>query len=264
METKTFICHCGNSFNSHTGAIPPGWQTIDGALLCSGCIAVSAHSTGAGEEGSCSGQAAPTPIRITERDKATSILLRSGAYLDLADPDCTVIEPIDIAAGLRQARFAAQTRAFYTVAQHSLLVLELIEPLAKEIGGEPGRALRWCALMHDAAEAFLHDITRPLKIQLPDYRRIEATFEKRLAGHFGIVWNGPRHKLVKRADLMALAIERRDLLGNSDRWPVLDCISSEAVSALHLARIWSPEEAEDRFLEAMRQHDPRQLEREAA
>jgi hypothetical protein len=259
METKTFICHCGSSFNSHTGAIPPGWQTIDGALFCSGCIAVSQRHAPCGDK-----RLAPTPIRPTERDQATSILLRSGAYLDLADPDCTVIAPIDIASGLRQPRFAAQTPAFYTVAQHSLLVLDLVEPLAVEIGGDSGQALRWCALMHDAAEAFLHDITRPLKIQLPDYRRIEANFEKRLAQNFRINWNDPRRKLVKRADLMALAIERRDLLGNNDRWPVLDSISSDALSALYLGRIWSPEEAEDRFLQAMRQHDPRQLERKAA
>ena len=181
----------------------------------------------------------------------TAIALLSGSYLDLADPDCSVIQPIDVAAGLRQPRFCGQTRQFYTIAQHCLLVLKLVAPIARQLGGEKGLQLKRCALMHDAAEAFLHDITRPLKIQLPDYRRIEARFELRLADRFGWEWTNYRRDMVKRADLQALAIEQRDLTGGAgDRWPVLDSIDRDQLAGITINRAWHPDEAQDRFLQA--------------
>ena len=40
--------------------------------------------------------------------------------------------------------------------------------------------------MHDAAEAFLGDITRPLNQMLPDYKRIESETERAIFSRFGI------------------------------------------------------------------------------
>lgn len=255
LPPAQWICACGNQ--EHTqGSHPDGWEWHGTRLLCRDCVSIAAFSFARNE----SSDLPPAPIRRDGKpDPATSILLRSGAYLDLADPDCTRIDAVDIAAGLRQFRFAAQTRQAYTVAQHSLLVLQLIEPVARQIGGRSADKLRWCALLHDAPEAFIHDITRPLKGQLPDYKRIEAVFETRFARAFDVRWTDNRHHLVKTADLQALAIEKRDLCPearDSRPWPIIAGIPAETIASVAFRRVWSPDEAEERFLEAFHRIRP--------
>ena len=54
------------------------------------------------------------------------------------------------------------------------------------VGVETAIGFELEALMHDAAEAFLGDITRPLKQMLPDYKRIESETERAIFSRFGI------------------------------------------------------------------------------
>lgn len=254
-DFKTYECECGNECRAPKSGKPDGWDWVGDKLNCTDCMVT--HRANGGQH--------PTAqdIPATPVDTATSIKLLSGAYLDLANPDCSVITPIDVAAGLRQARFSAQTGQFYTIAQHSVLVLQLVEPLAKRLGGKRGAQLRRCALMHDAAEAFIHDITRPLKILLPDYRRVEAVMERGLERQFGFEWTGARRDQVKRADIEALAIEQRDLMGNTDPWPVLQSVDRDQLDGFKITRAWHPDEAQDRFLSAFRHLFPND-ERKAA
>lgn len=257
-DAHTFICRCGTEFNGVVATPPPGWARIGDELLCTDCTAplVAATKSDAAPR--------PTPIAGDLKCNSTSILLRSGVLLDLADPDCNRIQAIDIAAGLRQFRFSAQSPRPYTIAQHSLLVLRLVEPAARNLCADEARNLRRCALLHDAPEAFLHDITRPLKSILPDYRRIEADFETRFAQAFGLRWRLTVRRIVKRADLMALAIEKRELLRSYDHWPV-DFSGEEhwQIANQTLDRFWAPDEAESRFFEAYLQLE-REPERAAA
>ena len=241
--TQPVTFSCGSCDVCHNGTLPnlpEGWRWNFGQPYCADCAQHIAHD---------SQSALSFDIDQAMRSE-TSIRLLSGAYLDLANPDCSVIAPIDIAAGLRQPRFSAQTRQFYTIAQHSLLVLRLVSSAARALGGEKGLQLRRCALMHDAAEAFLHDITRPLKIQLVDYRAIEARMETRLAATIGFEFTQWRREQVKLADLQALAIEQRDLVGNTDAWPILDRIDRAELACIKIGRCWHPDEAMDRFLAA--------------
>lgn len=232
---------CEVGMLSINGTVPAGWSIAQGKAYCEDCGRFD-HAVQAEPE-------APEPIADYVRCE-TAIRLLSGSYLDLADPDCSVIRPIDIAAGLRQPRFGAQTRQFYTIAQHSLLVLRLVSPLARQLGGEKGLQLRRCALMHDAAEAFIHDIVTPLKRQLPDYHKIEARLELRLAERFGWSWTDYRREQVKLADLQALAIEQRDLVGRTDPWPIFDALDRAVLKSVKITRCWHPDEAQDRFLAA--------------
>lgn len=230
---------CGVPHTSPWAIVPTGWRVINGELRCGDCqetlIDIAPPI------------AAPTgPDHRCE----TALPLLSGPYIDLADPDCSVIAPIDIAAGLRNARFCGQTRRFYTIAQHSLLVLHLVSPAARSLGGEKGLQLRRCALMHDAAEAIIHDITAPLKRELPDYRAIEARFETRLAARFGFEWTQWRRERVKQADIEALAIEQRDIVRRADAWPIFDGLDRSKLAANRITRCWHPDEAMDRFLAA--------------
>ena len=126
--------------------------------------------------------------------------------------DCIAIE--DIAHGLAfQCRFNGQTHEFYSVAQHSLAVSSLVPT-----------DLRLAALLHDAAEAYLGDMVKPLKVLLPEFAAIEDKVSALIAAAFGIDFSnyGP----IKRADLIALATEKRDLMPHSaERWTYLDGIA---------------------------------------
>ena len=119
----------------------------------------------------------------------------------------------DIAHGLAyQCRFNGQTSQFYSVAQHSLIVASLVPT-----------NLRLAALLHDAAEAYLGDMVKPLKVLLPAFAAIEDQVSAIIAEAFGIDFAD--YAPIKRADLIALATEKRDLMPHSaERWSYLDGI----------------------------------------
>lgn len=63
----------------------------------------------------------------------------------------------------------------------------------------------FAALMHDAAEAFVGDVTRPLKQMLPEFKAIERAVEDAIFIRYGVPRPMPR--AVKQADLRVLAAE---------------------------------------------------------
>lgn len=140
----------------------------------------------------------------------TWILTASGAHFDLADPQPDMINLLDIAHGLaNECRYAGQCRWFYSVAQHSTLASHIVAPeLALE------------ALLHDAAEAYIKDIPRPLKLLLPDYRAIEQRVDAVIRHAFRLPER--MSTAVKAADLTLLATERRDLMIPDDtEWEII-------------------------------------------
>lgn len=79
------------------------------------------------------------------------------------DPDITSIDIRDIAHALSQiCRYGGHTRLPYSVAEHAVLVSQSVP----DDDALPG-------LMHDAAEAYLGDIVRPIKRHWPEYRYLE-------------------------------------------------------------------------------------------
>ncbi|MBS1170158.1 MAG: putative phage hydrolase, partial [Burkholderiaceae bacterium] len=90
------------------------------------------------------------------------------------------------------------------------------------------------ALLHDASEAYLKDIPKPLKELLPDYRAIEARLQAVIRRKFGL----PEQEsdAVKRVDLKLLATERRDLMPEHDAdWEILRGIQKlpQPIRAVH-------------------------------
>ena len=120
----------------------------------------------------------------------------------------------DIAHGLAyQCRFNGQTKTFYSIAQHSLIVAGLVPP-----------PLRLAALLHDAAEAYLGDMVKPLKVLMPEFAALEDQVTAIIAATYGIDFSD--YAPIKRADLIALATEKRDLMPHSaERWAYLDGIA---------------------------------------
>jgi len=163
----------------------------------------------------------------------TWIQTYTGKRFDLLDIDIEQIDIFDIAHALANTcRFAGHCRTFYSVAQHSIHVSYLV----------PHEHAR-VALMHDAAEAYLTDIPAPFKQLMPDYQVIEQHVWSAIARRFDLPSELPAE--VKRADLVALATERRDLLKRTnDRWPILDGVRSDAAIRIPV----SPETAKRAFL----------------
>jgi hypothetical protein len=69
-------------------------------------------------------------------------------------------------------------------------------------------------LMHDAPEAYIGDMVRPLKLSMPDYRVAEGRIWDAVCERFGI--EKLFHPEVKRADNCALMTERRDVCTPTD------------------------------------------------
>lgn len=95
------------------------------------------------------------------------------------------------------------SREFFSVAQHSLLVVDLAPP----------ELARW-ALMHDAAEAYCGDMIRPVKVRMPDYKLLETNVMGAIAEKFGLPWPEPPE--LKEFDNRALALESRDFMHSNE------------------------------------------------
>ncbi|WP_264045620.1 metal-dependent phosphohydrolase [Methylobacterium flocculans] len=144
----------------------------------------------------------PTVRRIV----GPTILLASGNYFDFLAPEESTFTIEDIATGLSNVcRFAGQCSRFYSVAQHSVIVSHHVPP-----------AFAFAGLMHDAAEAFIGDVTKPLKDILPDYRALEERVERAVLGRFGLPHKMPPE--VKEIDVVMLATEQKQLMRNRDDW----------------------------------------------
>ena len=171
--------------------------------------------------------------------KGPTILLLSGEYFDLAEPEACAFQVSDIAHALGNiCRFTGHTQRFYSVAEHSVICSHMVPP-------EDAMA----ALMHDAAEAFIGDVSSPLKSLLPDYKAVERRVEQAVWSRLGLPPTLPPS--VKIADRRALAVEQRVCMGNGDEWGNGEPSDEDCA----LIRFLSPEDARAAFLD--RYHDLR-------
>lgn len=154
----------------------------------------------------------------------------SGQRFYPLDPRPDEIDPRDIAHALSLlCRYGGHVDRFYSVAEHCVLMSEAVS-------AEHALA----ALLHDATEAYVVDVPRPLKRQLPGYREIEDRVWYVIALRFRIDLELPT--AVKEADSRILLTERDALMPRHDEWGV------DGLEPLPVAITgWSPEEAERRY-----------------
>lgn len=152
----------------------------------------------------------------------------SGRKFWPLDPRPEDVDPSDIAHALaNQCRFAGHCLRFYSVAEHSILVSRALPPEHQLWG-----------LLHDASEAYLVDVPRPLKPFLRGYVEMEAAVMSAICRRFDIPEEMPPE--VKRVDNAILASEAaQNMSPPPERWST-DSGERVGVNLYY----WSPETAE--------------------
>jgi hypothetical protein len=171
---------------------------------------------------------------------SSAIQTYSGRLFRPLDPDAGEIVIDDIVHALaHQCRFGGHSRTYYSVAQHSCLVADVV---ASRDGDRVAR--RW-ALLHDASEAYLVDLPHPLKHAEFGalYRAAEDKLMRAVCERFGLPPDPP--PVVKDVDRAMLATERRALMAPGFDWPELSGVESLEVEI----DPWQPEDAVYEFLE---------------
>jgi uncharacterized protein len=182
----------------------------------------------------------------------------SGRRLDILDPSPLDIELSDIAHGLaRVARWNGQTLGDFpfSVAQHSLLVLEIFRTLEPEADD---RALLY-ALLHDAPEYVMGDIISPFKTVMGgNYKEVEGRLQAAIYLRFalGAVPPTALMRRIKRADKEAAYFEAVRLAGfeadEARRFFGEPSVPTFELDAFErLIRPWPTREAYDRFVAAV-------------
>jgi len=139
----------------------------------------------------------------------------SGRRLDILDPSPVDVELSDIAHGLaRVARWNGQTTGDYpfSVAQHSVLVLELFRAANPDSGPVP----QLQALLHDAPEYVMGDIISPFKAAMGgNYKDVENRLLSAIYLRFSLPATMPiaLARLIKKADREAAFFEATYLAG---------------------------------------------------
>jgi len=133
-----------------------------------------------------------------------------GKRLHYLDPQLEEIDILDIAHGLSlTCRFGGQCKEFFSVAQHSIWVARLVPPRH-----------RFRGLLHDSREAYLTDMPRPIKYDMPGYREIEKGLLTVIFNKF-VIYGEDGFDEVKRADDVMLATEARDNMQTTYQWAEL-------------------------------------------
>lgn len=118
-----------------------------------------------------------------------------------------VIDPDDLAHALAlNCRFTGHVRHFYSVAQHCFYASYLVPD-----------HLALAGLLHDAAEAYVHDTPSPLKWWLKQqgfqtFSELEKRVERAIEHAFGLELSEEDHAAIKEVDMRLFATEHRDLM----------------------------------------------------
>jgi 5'-deoxynucleotidase YfbR-like HD superfamily hydrolase len=160
----------------------------------------------------------------------------TGRRFWFEDPREEDVDIEDIAASLsKQTRFMGHLarNKIYSVAQHSTLASYLVDP---------GFELE--ALLHDAAEAYCHDVVTPLKKVLGAvYARIEDRIHGVIRQRYQLSDDEAAHHAVEEVDRRLTVTEARDL----SYWGVLARDTQAAPFPVEISPL-SPKKARKQFL----------------
>jgi len=182
-----------------------------------------------------------SPSTINKDDLFIELYGDSKWYPSRSDNEITVYQVAHSLSSL--ARFTGHANRIngnvYTVAEHSVKVSYLVPTLT--------------ALMHDAHESIVNDLSKPVKVFVGSgYNKLEDSAEAQFARIFGL--ERPMSPEIKEADIHMVLIEAFDLLVSQGKdWGYYEKERDEAMK-LYIeqpelrAECWSPEVAYEKFM----------------
>lgn len=147
------------------------------------------------------------------------------------DPRPEDVDILDIAHALSmKCRYSGHCRRFYSVAEHSVLVSRIVPEAHAKAG-----------LLHDAAEAYLPDVPRPVKPRLAGFKEVERKVEAAIAEALDVAW--PWSDQVHVADTRILADEKEQLMARPPApWDLPFSPAGVTIEG------WDPEQAKWQFM----------------
>jgi hypothetical protein len=197
----------GKPFSSKaaTDAYRDGWEATFGSRPGDRVLEHETHAAGARE------RAEPHAAALDNRGRGW-IQTYSGGRFYPVSPRADEVNLRDIGHALSNlCRFTGHCYRFYSVAEHSVRVADAV---ARNYPGATPEVLLF-ALLHDASEAYLTDLPRPLKEHSELgrlYRIAESHVEAVICEHFDLAPTDEVRAAVKHADNVLLATEARDLM----------------------------------------------------
>jgi hypothetical protein len=136
----------------------------------------------------------------------------TGKRFYLLDSGPEDVDLVDIAHALSYlCRYTGHVHTFYSVAEHSFWVAQWV---AQKGGSLDAVKL---ALLHDATEAYVGDVAKPLKVLIEHlYAPIEDRIAQVIEMRFGLTPTAADYALVKQGDLVMLSTELKALMGYTD------------------------------------------------
>lgn len=123
----------------------------------------------------------------------------TGKIFYPAHPESLPVDIVHIANSLgKVCRYNGDLEYFYSVAQHSVLVEQVLVSRLTDPESPDSRMLRLQALLHDASEAYLPDMPSPIKKLLPDFKELENKVQHAVFKYFNLP--SELHPYIKEID----------------------------------------------------------------
>ena len=172
-------------------------------------------------------------ILSTNADGATDwIETHSARYFQYLHPNPENLLIEDIAHGLSHiCRFSGQCLEFYSVAQHSCIVHDNAPDHLKLEG-----------LLHDASEAYISDIPRPVKTIIPQIKELEHRIQMQVSQRFKFSF--PYSNQIQLLDTQLMLAEAQQLFTQQVAWWVDGLDPLDVI----VTPCWTPKLAKSEFL----------------
>lgn len=175
-----------------------------------------------------------TSLKTSDEAKFDYISTYTNKHFHFMSPSEDEVCIEDIAQALSNlCRFSGHVKEFYSVAEHSIILADYV----MDKYGNADMALT--ALLHDASEAYIVDVPRPIKPYLTNYQDIEGGISKVINNVFKV---HPMCDVIKDLDHNIVCDEAKVLFKSVPDW--VQYYKEVGVTL----RMYTPEEAREAFM----------------